>query len=445
MSYFEQRSSAKRAHDDYSDGSDESPKRWKQYSYPQGIEKQNAVIRIEHPIPENCAGLVIGRNGTEIMSISQISQCQLQVIVDLPINGYRMVEIVGTPENVECAKKCIDETISRAAVNRYSTDSSHSNISNYKITIPIPANKCGLVIGKGGETMRNLRALSNCFMLLSQDHNLANNTKSLMITGDQKAVEYAKKLVADVIANEYDSPATMVGNGSLATMSLLVKVPRSSVGKIIGVKGQSIKKIMDETKTKIQFMPDDDPSLMERSLMLMGKTSSVTVAAHLLKEIVDSTNPLKNTSVAVFYMSIPTSKVGLVIGRGGEVIKQINAESGAHCELSRETGKDPHEKTFVIRGSDVQVEHAKHLICMKVGDIPPNTPFVPRTAQQPQVQMQQPYPLQHQYQYPMQYQQPMSIRSDLPQYLQPHFPPVCTQQNYSTLYNQPSALWHSQM
>ena len=91
------------------------------------------------------------------MSISQISQCQLQVIVDLPINGYRMVEIVGTPENVECAKKCIDETISRAAVNRYSTDSSHSNISNYKITIPIPANKCGLVIGKGGETMRKLR------------------------------------------------------------------------------------------------------------------------------------------------------------------------------------------------------------------------------------------------------------------------------------------------
>ena len=122
-------------------------------------------------------------------------------------------------------------------------------------------------------------------------------------------------------------------------------------------------------------------------------------------------------------MSIPASKCGLVIGRGGEVIKQINAESGAHVELSREANKDPLEKTFVIRGSDIQVEHAKHLICIKVGDIPPNTPFVRPGAHPQQMHhphMQQPHPMQQMQGHPhvqqhhqMQSQHPMQSQNTM--------------------------------
>lgn len=53
---------------------------------------------------------------------------------------------------------------------------------------------------------------------------------------------------------------------------------------------------------------------------------------------------------------------------GGEVIKQINAASGAHCELDRRAqGADRNNRTFYIRGHPEAVEHCKRIIMEKVG------------------------------------------------------------------------------
>lgn len=76
----------------------------------------------------------------------------------------------------------------------------------------------------------------------------------------------------------------------------------------------------------------------------------------------------------VFYMHVPANKTGLVIGKGGETIKQINSESGAYCELSREPPPNAQEKVFIIKGTPYQIHHAQHIIRIKVGDIAPGTP-----------------------------------------------------------------------
>ena len=52
---------------------------------------------------------------------------------------------------------------------------------------------------------------------------------------------------------------------------------------------------------------------------------------------------------------------------GGETIKQINQQTGAHCELDRRPPPNPNEKVFVIRGAMDQIEHAKRLINEKIG------------------------------------------------------------------------------
>lgn len=56
-----------------------------------------------------------------------------------------------------------------------------------------------------------------------------------------------------------------------------------------------------------------------------------------------------------------------VVLPGGETIKQINQQTGAHCELDRRPPSNPAEKTFVIRGSPDQIESAKRLIAEKLG------------------------------------------------------------------------------
>lgn len=54
---------------------------------------------------------------------------------------------------------------------------------------------------------------------------------------------------------------------------------------------------------------------------------------------------------------------------GGETIKQINQQSGAHCELDRRNQNQQQsggDKTFVIRGEPDQIETAKRIISDKI-------------------------------------------------------------------------------
>lgn len=67
------------------------------------------------------------------------------------------------------------------------------------------------------------------------------------------------------------------------------------------------------------------------------------------------------------YVTIPSNKCGLVIGKGGETIKTINSSTGAHCEVDKSAPPDAREKNFIIRGTPDAVERAKAMIMEKIG------------------------------------------------------------------------------
>jgi len=54
---------------------------------------------------------------------------------------------------------------------------------------------------------------------------------------------------------------------------------------------------------------------------------------------------------------------------GGDTIREINRQSGAHCELSREPPPNQHERVFRIQGSPEQVQAAIRLINEKTGQV----------------------------------------------------------------------------
>lgn len=60
------------------------------------------------------------------------------------------------------------------------------------------------------------------------------------------------------------------------------------------------------------------------------------------------------------------------VSSGGENIKSINQQSGAHVELQRNPppNTDPGVRIFTIRGVPQQIELARHLIDEKVGVSP---------------------------------------------------------------------------
>lgn len=70
------------------------------------------------------------------------------------------------------------------------------------VEIMIPGPKVGLIIGKGGETIKQLQEKSGAKMVVIQEGPNQEHEKPLMISGDSHKVEYAKQLVYDLIAEK---------------------------------------------------------------------------------------------------------------------------------------------------------------------------------------------------------------------------------------------------
>ncbi|KAK2087175.1 hypothetical protein P7K49_033082 [Saguinus oedipus] len=144
--------------------------------------------------------------------------------------------------------------------------------------IMIPAGKAGLVIGKGGETIKQLQERAGVKMILIQDGSQNTNVdKPLRIIGDPYKVQLRARLsglppmclqqacemVMDILRerdqggfgdrNEYGS---RIGGG------IDVPVPRHSVGVVIGRSGEMIKKIQNDAGVRIQFKQGQGPATL---------------------------------------------------------------------------------------------------------------------------------------------------------------------------------------
>ena len=59
------------------------------------------------------------------------------------------------------------------------------------------------------------------------------------------------------------------------------------------------------------------------------------------------------------------------MGKGGETIRNICSQSGAHCQVDKAAPEGAREKSIVIKGSAEAVERAKQLIHEKIGETEP--------------------------------------------------------------------------
>lgn len=370
-------------------------------------------------VPEKVVGLVIGKGGSEIRLIQQTSGCQVQMDPDgQSNNGLRNCTIEGPPEQVAVAREMISQVI-----NRNETNAAFGAVQG-EITeeLMIPADKIGLIIGKGGDTIRAIQEqtrLRSC-NVVQNTTTATGQPKPFRMIGTLPAIEAAKLMVYNIMNNLQTAPGIQktpyhstggqyAGYGGQDSQAKgEVVVPRSSAGMIIGKGGETIKRLAIETGTKIQFKPDSNPNSEERIAVIMGTRDQIYRATEKITEIVNRS--AKSSIVgggagngsysgqSVFYLHVPAAKCGLVIGKGGENIKQIERETGATCGLAPASEqKNEDEKVFEIKGSQFQIHHASHLVKIKVGEIAPNTPVPPLQGGYQQLSQQPHQPHQSMY------------------------------------------------
>nr|XP_024214387.1 far upstream element-binding protein 2 isoform X3 [Halyomorpha halys] len=271
-------------------------------------------------VPDKMVGLIIGRGGEQITRLQSESGCKIQMAPDSGGTPDRICTLTGNPQAISRAKELVNAIVHQ----RYKTEgpggdpprndmmpgppqpqTSH-NPSFVEIMLPGP--KVGLVIGKGGETIKQLQEKSGAKMVVIQEGPNQEAEKPLRITGDPQKVEHAKALVYELLAEKENQARGAMNRGGGAGR-----------GGFSGGRGP------------------------------FGQQRGGEEAQYI----------------------VPSNKCGVIIGRGGETIKQINQATGAHCELDRRPNNNPNEKIFLIRGAPEQIEAAKQMIAEKLGQGPP--------------------------------------------------------------------------
>ncbi|XP_055791638.1 far upstream element-binding protein 3-like isoform X3 [Salvelinus fontinalis] len=359
-----------------------------------GMVHQRAIMTEDFKVPDKMVGFIIGRGGEQITRIQLESGCKIQIAADSGGMMDRACTLTGSPENIEQAKRLLSQIVDRCRNGPGFHSEMDSNSAIQEILIP--ASKVGLVIGKGGDTIKQLQERTGVKMMMIQDGPMPTGAdKPLRITGDPYKVQQARELVVEIIRDkdQGDFRASRGDFGSrLGGSSLDVAVPRFAVGIVIGRNGEMIKKIQNDSGVRIQFKPDDGIS-PDRIAQVMGQSDRCQHAVHLINELVQTAQVQERDGFGspvgprgrgrgrgdwnmgapgglqeVTY-SIPADKCGLVIGKGGETIKNINQQSGAHVELQRNPppNTDPNVRIFSIRGTHQQMEMARQLIDEKIG------------------------------------------------------------------------------
>ena len=121
----------------------------------------------DYKIPDKFVGLVIGKGGEQIIRLQADSGCKVQICParqDANSSGSnppdRVANLCGSRDAIERAKRIMDEIVSRGrtvdggsnGVNPYSMGGTNSK----SLDVMLPSAKCGLIIGKGGETIRRI-------------------------------------------------------------------------------------------------------------------------------------------------------------------------------------------------------------------------------------------------------------------------------------------------
>ncbi|KAL3746846.1 hypothetical protein ACJRO7_015744 [Eucalyptus globulus] len=183
------------------------------YSYGQGTSK-----KID--IPNGRVGVIIGKAGETIKYLQLQSGAKIQVTRDMdadPNSPTRPVELMGTPEQIAKAEQLINDVLAEA-------EAGGSGIISKRVTGPtgsadqfvmkIPNNKVGLVIGKGGETIKNMQARTGARIQVVPLHLPPGDPaidRNLYIDGTSEQIEAAKQLVNEVISENRMRNSSMSG------------------------------------------------------------------------------------------------------------------------------------------------------------------------------------------------------------------------------------------
>ncbi|KAM4706195.1 insulin-like growth factor 2 mRNA-binding protein 3 isoform 3-T3 [Rhinophrynus dorsalis] len=267
--------------------------------------------------------------------------------------------------------------------------------SEVPLRMLVPTQFVGAIIGKEGATIRNITKQTQSKIDIHRKENAGAAEKPITIHSTPEGCSTACKIIMEIMQKEaQDTKFT-------EEIPLKILAHNNFVGRLIGKEGRNLKKIEQDTDTKITISPLQDLTLYnpERTITVKGSIeacakaeeeimkkiresyendiAAMNLQAHLIPGLnlnalglfppsssgmpppsVGVTSPTTSSSYPPFGVSksetvhlfIPALAVGAIIGKQGQHIKQLSRFAGASIKIAPAEGPDAKLRMVIITG-----------------------------------------------------------------------------------------------
>ncbi|KAJ9576806.1 hypothetical protein L9F63_006580 [Diploptera punctata] len=139
------------------------------------------------------------------------------------------------------------------------------------------------------------------------------------------------------------------GGGGDGTFHFKMLVPSVAAGAIIGKGGETIAQLQKDTGARVKMSKANDfyPGTSERVCLITGNVEAIMAVLTFImekirekpdinaKQAIDFDNKTSAERDKQVKILVPNSTAGMIIGKGGNYIKQIKEESGSYVQISQ--------------------------------------------------------------------------------------------------------------
>uniref|UniRef100_A0A5F9DVX9 K Homology domain-containing protein n=2 Tax=Oryctolagus cuniculus TaxID=9986 RepID=A0A5F9DVX9_RABIT len=166
-----------------------------------------------------------------------------------------------------------------------------------------------------------------------------------------------------------------VSEGGLnVTLTIRLLMHGKEVGSIIGKKGETVKKMREESGARINISEGNCP---ERIVTITGPTDAIFKAFAMIaykfeEDIISSmsNSPATSKPPVTLRLVVPASQCGSLIGKGGSKIKEIRESTGAQVQVAGDMLPNSTERAVTISGTPDAIIQCVKQICVVMLEVP---------------------------------------------------------------------------
>ncbi|KAH0506008.1 Insulin-like growth factor 2 mRNA-binding protein 3, partial [Microtus ochrogaster] len=215
----------------------------------------------------------------------------------------------------------------------------------------VPTQFVGAIIGKEGATIRNITKQTQSKIDVHRKENTGAAEKPITILSTPEGASAACKSILEIMHKEaQDTKLT-------EEIPLKILAHNNFVGRLIGKEGRNLKKIEQDTDTKITISPLQELTLynLERTITVKGSVETCAKAEEeIMKKIRESYEndiaSMNQSETETVHLFIPALSVGAIIGKQGQHIKQLSRFAGASIKIAPAEAPDAKVRMVIITG-----------------------------------------------------------------------------------------------